>query len=277
MFKIGEFSKISGLSVDTLHHYEKMNILLPVFTDTFTGYRYYDAAQLVTVNKIVALKDANFSLQEISNLIGSDITVKDFLKLVEDKANFLEEVLKQETEKLNRLRNNIFLIKNGGIPQMNEIIVKRVEPILNAALRKKFHKSRFDEELEYMWEEVNRVIVKNNVKRTVPCMMLYHTGWWNLDESENLEVEVVEPVTKEFSGEGEVKVYELPSEDYMACIVHHGSFATIGKVFEELFDWIKQNNYAINGPLREIYHKGDWATNNTEEYVTEIQVPIKAL
>jgi len=275
MFKIGEFSKMSGLSIDTLHHYEMMGILVPVFTDTFTGYRFYDAAQLITVNKIVALKDANFSLKEINTLINSNISVIEFLKFIEDKANSLEEALKQETDRLNRLRNNIFLIRNGGIPQMNEIIIKRVEPILTATIRRKFHKSRFDDELGNMWEEVNRIIDNNNVKRTIPCMMLYHTGWWSLDTTETLDVEVVEPITKKFQEAHEVKVYELPAEDFMASIVHHGSFATIGKAFEDLFNWIKNNNYVIDGPLREIYHKGDWVTANQEEYVTEIQVPVK--
>lgn len=62
MLKIGEFARLSGLSIDTLYHYQKKNILIPSEIDRFTGYRSYDASQLVTVNKLLALKDAGLSL-----------------------------------------------------------------------------------------------------------------------------------------------------------------------------------------------------------------------
>lgn len=94
-------------------------------------------------------------------------------------------------------------------------------------------------------------------------------------DEQTLDVEVAEPVTKRFGGSGEVQVYELPLVNKMACIVHNGSFSTISKTCDMLFKWIKQNNYLADGPVREIYHKGDWATNDPEEYVTEIQIPIK--
>jgi effector-binding domain-containing protein len=275
MFKIGEFSKMSGLSIDALHHYEKMALLIPKQTDQFSGYRYYEAEQLLTVNKITALKDANFSLREIADIINSNISIKELLNLIESKANSLEETLIKENDRLNRLRNNIFLIKNGGIPLMNEISIKKVEPILVATIRKSFHTSKFDEELETMWSDVNQYIEKNGVKRTIPCMMLYHIGFWSLDERNMLDVEVVEPVTRAFQGNDYVNVYELPSSDTIACIVHNGSFETIGPTFDKLFRWIKQNNYKVVGPLREIYHKGDWATDNKDEYITELQIPIE--
>lgn len=248
--------------------------------DKFTGYRYYDASQIVTVNKILALKDAGFSLIEISNLIKDETPVRLLLEMLENKAQLLETTLEEEYNRLERLHTNIFLIKNGGIPQMNEIIIKTVEPILVASTRKVFTKNSFDENLELMWPTVNNYINEKGIKRTIPCLMLYHSGWWDLKQlniiynEQTLDVEVVEPVTKFFEGNGEVQVYELPKIEKMACIVHNGSFSTIGKTFDTLFEWIRQNNYLADGPVREIYHKGDWVTDNPEEYITELQIPI---
>lgn len=281
MFRIGEFSKLCGLSADTLYHYENQKILIPMTVDKFTGYRYYDASQIVTVNKILALKDAGFSLIEISNLIKDETPVRLLLEMLENKAQLLETTLEEEYNRLERLHTNIFLIKNGGIPQMNEIIIKTVEPILVASTRKVFTKNSFDENLELMWPTVNNYINEKGIKRTIPCLMLYHSGWWDLKQlniiynEQTLDVEVVEPVTKFFEGNGEVQVYELPKIEKMACIVHNGSFSTIGKTFDTLFEWIRQNNYLTDGPVREIYHKGDWVTDNPEEYITELQIPIK--
>jgi effector-binding domain-containing protein len=281
MFKIGEFSKLCGLSADTLYHYEKLKILIPLSIDKFTGYRRYDASQLVTVNKILALKDAGFSLDEIANVLKNDVSVTLLLDMLENKAKSLEAALSDEYSRLERLHTNIFMIKNGGIPQMNEISIKKIEPILIASIRKIFPKKGFDENLEKMWPAVNSYIEEQGVRRTIPCLMLYHLGWWDLKQcnfkydDQNLDVEVAEPVTKSFVGNGEVHVYELPSVEKMACIVHHGSFSTISKTFDMLFEWMKQNSYQADGPIREIYHKGDWATNNPDEYITEVQVPIK--
>ncbi len=281
MFRIGEFSKLCGLSADTLYHYEKQKILIPMSVDSFTGYRYYDASQIVTVNKILALKDAGFSLVEISNLLKNETSLQLLLEMLEDKAQLLESSLKEEQNRLERLHTNIFLIKNGGIPQMNEITIKTVEPFLVASIRKVFAKTGFDENLDQMWTQVNNYINENDTKRTIPCLMLYHSGWWDMKEcnltydEQFLDVEVVEPVTKFFEGNEEVKVYEFPKVEKMASIVHHGPFSTIGQTFDTLFEWMQQNNYTSDGPIREIYHKGEWATDDPNEYITELQIPIK--
>ncbi len=281
LFRIGDFSKVCGLSPDTLYHYEKLKILLPMKIDKGTGYRYYDASQLVTVNKILALKDAGFTLEEISTIFNEGISVSALIKMLESKAAFLADTLSKEYNRLERLYTNIFLIKNGGTAQMNEISIKKVEPILIASIRKVFSKKAFDQNMEEMWPAVNEYIESNHVKQTVPCLMLYHSGWWNLKnlaltyDEQTLDAEVAEPIVKCFDSSENVKVYHLPKVEKMACIIHKGPFSTMGDTFNELFEWMEQNHYLADGPIREIYHKGDWATENPEEYITEVQVPIK--
>lgn len=105
--------------------------------------------------------------------------------------------------------------------------------------------------------------------------------WWDLREwnimydEHKLDVEVAEPITKSIEDNEEVIVYELPRVEKMACIIHNGPFSTLSNTFDTLFEWLKHNNYIADGPVREIYHKGEWATDNPDEYITEIQVPIK--
>jgi effector-binding domain-containing protein len=275
MFRIGEFSKVSGLSIDTLYHYEKMKLLIPANIDKYSGYRYYEAKQLVNVNKILALKDSGFSLEEIAEVLNKNIPTSALIEILESKSDMIEEELKKEIIRLERLRTNIFLIKNGGIPLMDEITIKRVEPILISSRRKVFHSSSFDDELDSMWREVNEYIDLKGGKRTIPCMMLYHRGWTEMDETSVLDVEVAEPVTKSFEEGENVKVYELAEEEKMACIIHKGPFSTIDKTNEALFEWMKQNGYQKKGSMREIYHKGGWATDDPEEYITEIQIPVQ--
>lgn len=279
MFKIGEFSNLSGLSINTLHHYNDIGILKPEKIDKFTGYRYYSAFQLVTVNKIMALKDAGFSLSEISQILYGSPPIDSIISMLENKAEALEQEIRNESERLSRLKTNIFLIKNGGVPLMNEITIKRVEPILIASTRRIINKGDFNE-TDNMWSAVNDFINDAQIKRTIPCMILFHNSTWNWDVTESWDIETAEPVAKcatkyiNLNDAANANVYELPAVNKMACIIHKGSFDAIGQTYNAITKWIEQNHYKINGPVREIYHKGKWITANSEEYITELQFPL---
>ena len=65
MLRIGAFAILTGLSIDMLRHYDTIGLLTPQKTDPATGYRLYDEAQLVDANRISALKDLGFGLEEI--------------------------------------------------------------------------------------------------------------------------------------------------------------------------------------------------------------------
>lgn len=274
MFKIGEFAKVSGLSIHTLYHYESIGLIEPSFVDPHTNYRYYDAGQLVLINKIAALKDAGFSLGEIVKVLLDTPVNKELIPMLETKAESLEKLLDEETNRLERLRTNIFLIKNGGVPMMNDISIKKVEPILVASIREEFKEESFDIFCERLWNEVNEYINRSAAKRTIPCMTLYHAGLY-VNTNSTIDMEVAEPITKLIPENATVKVHELPAVEKMACVVHKGPFSTIGETSRALFEWIAENRYSVIGPVREIYHKGDWVTEDTSEYVTELQVPIE--
>lgn len=65
MYRIGEFSKITELSVRTLRYYDAINLLKPKFVDEFTSYRYYTDENINEANYIKFLKELDFSLDEI--------------------------------------------------------------------------------------------------------------------------------------------------------------------------------------------------------------------
>jgi DNA-binding transcriptional MerR regulator len=69
MFRIGEFSRITRVTIDTLRHYDALGLLKPAKVDPFTGYRYYSARQLMSLYRILALKEVGFSLEEIARIL----------------------------------------------------------------------------------------------------------------------------------------------------------------------------------------------------------------
>ncbi len=73
MFRIGDFSKLGQVTVRTLRLYDELGLFKPARTDKFTDYRYYAIEQLPRLNRILALKDLGFSLEEISALLDRNV------------------------------------------------------------------------------------------------------------------------------------------------------------------------------------------------------------
>ena len=76
MIKIGDFSRLSRVSVRMLRYYDDLGLFAPARVDRFTDYRYYTADQLPRLNRILALQDLGFTLQEIKQLLQQDMTAK---------------------------------------------------------------------------------------------------------------------------------------------------------------------------------------------------------
>ena len=73
MLKIGEFSQLGQVSIRMLRHYDEMGLLKPTHIDRFTDYRYYSVEQLSRLNRLRALKDLGFSLEQIRPLLDDTI------------------------------------------------------------------------------------------------------------------------------------------------------------------------------------------------------------
>lgn len=281
MYKIGEFSKLCGLSTSTLRDYEKRQLFQPASVDRWTGYRYYDGAQLASVSGILALRDVGFTLDEISSLKIHRSPAHQLVEIIEKKANGMETAGAEHIDRLERILDHIFLIKNGGIPSAEEFRVKRVESVRIASTRRTVPMRDFAKNLEEMWLEVSAAIPDRDPKRKAPHMLLFHSCCEEkkrLDfhhDRDRLDMEVAEPVLPSYAGNGDISVYTLPVVPRMACVIHKGSISSICDTLRKLQDWIECNQQKIAGPLRKIYHRGVWDTQDPEEHVTELQIPLQ--
>ena len=70
MFRIGDFSRIARVSARQLRFYEEIGLFRPAHADAQTGYRYYRAAQLAELNRIIVLKELGFSLEQIREVLA---------------------------------------------------------------------------------------------------------------------------------------------------------------------------------------------------------------
>ena len=128
LYKIGDFSKKTNVSVKTLRYYDEINLFKPVEIDLFTGYRYYSDGQINNLNIILSLKRVGFSLEEIKEN-WNNFTNNTMLKKKEEllkKINLFEE----EIREIDYLRSNIVdgkIILGNKIIKENKIKMKKKE------------------------------------------------------------------------------------------------------------------------------------------------------
>ena len=105
LYKIGDFSKLTNLSIRTLRYYDDIDLFKPKEIDLFTNYRYYSDDQLEDLQSIKDLQDVGFTLEEIKqykNNLDNNIMLKKKNELLENIKEYEEKI-----RKVDYLRNNI--------------------------------------------------------------------------------------------------------------------------------------------------------------------------
>ena len=116
MFRIGEFSKLTQVSVRMLRYYDETGLLRPAEIDSWTGYRMYSVEQIPTLNKIIYLRDSGFNVAEIAvALNGENDTL--IIEQLDKKYEDIKHNIHTEQEKLKKIE----LAKNELLNGKNEI------------------------------------------------------------------------------------------------------------------------------------------------------------
>lgn len=267
MYRIGEFSKIVKLTVKTLRFYDEAGLLAPSFTDKFTGYRYYQTEQLYCAQQVIALRQAGFSIDEIKHILSG----KDVSEMLDRKETELKQEKQAAEERLSRLS----VIKKFYSEEqtMNYQAIIKYLPQYTVYC-KQFKVKDFSEYgviIPLIGAEISKV--NPTLKCIEPnfCYVEYLDGEFK-ERDFNVEyVEAVEKIGKETKN---IKFKILPAAE-VACVMHKGSYEGLRKGYIYLINWVKENGYLPAGNAREQYIDGCWNKENEDDYLTEIQIPVK--
>jgi DNA-binding transcriptional MerR regulator len=124
MYSIGAFAQLGGVSVRRLRHYGGLGLLVPVRVDPVTGHRFYEASQLPRLNRLVALKDLGFSLEQVGRLLDDGISVAELGTMLRLRAAELEKRLLHDRQTLDRVRGRLRLIEGENAVPITDIEVK---------------------------------------------------------------------------------------------------------------------------------------------------------
>jgi len=265
MIKIGDFSKISQVSVKTLRYYAEIGLLNPAQTDPFTGYRFYTIEQLPYINRIFALKDLGFSLDQIAQVLSKGLTAEELRGILRLKQAEIQVRLRSDQEMLARVEARLKLIEQEDQMPTYDVVIKNVVPIHVASTRALI--PSYPEQGK-LWQTLESALVARQTQPNGPCFTLYHS------EEPEIDAEVCEPLAAPIQVSGAIQSYTLPGAE-VASTMHHGPFLTIGEAYAALIQWIECNGYHICGPTREIFlHTPGNGSQTDPNTLTEIQFPV---
>ena len=269
MFKIGEFSKLSQVTVKTLRYYDEISLLKPAKVDRFTSYRYYLADQLPRLNRVLALKDLGLSLDQIARLLDDDLPPAQIRGMLRLKQVEIQEQLEEEQARLARVEQRLRQIEQEETMSTQEVALKKIPAQAVASVRDVIPTLS---DIGQLFGEVFAYLGRHRISPAGPPLGIYHDQEFC---EQDADVEVAVPVAGSVPEGERMKMRELPAIEEMACIIHQGSYETVGGTYGKLMAWIEANGYRMAGPVREVYVRGPESGGDSSTYVTEIQLPVE--
>lgn len=271
MFKIGDFSRLSLVSVKALRYYDELGLLKPARVDEFTGYRYYSANQLIRLNRILAMKDMGLSLEQITLLLDKEPSPDQIRGMLRLKQIELRQQLVDGQARLARIEAWLQAFEQEDTMPTYDVVLKKVASLKVAQARGIApDMMQLGPTLDRLFDQVMGHIVQNGATFAGPANTVYYDPEFC---DHDIDVGACMPFEGSLSDSEQVKVSELPAVETIASTIHHGSFSTLNQAYNAILAWIEANDYTINGPTRELnleYERG----GDQSKFVTEVQFPV---
>lgn len=267
MYRIGDFSKLTGLSIKTLRFYHEKGLLVPAAVEPGSGYREYNDANLEKARAIVALRSLEFSLDDIAEMLRefadeSDLVVylerrkAELARLIErqrDIASLIDRVIQTENEARQLMRAERFKIET-----------KSLEPRLMAGIRFRGRYRDCGSRFATLGRSFGRHI------RGAPFCLYYDDEY----REDDADIEACLPIAREIRVDG-VSVRELAGGTFLS-LLHRGPYDLLGRSYAEILAHARERKLNVALPSREEYLKGPGMIfrGNPRKYLTEIQLPI---
>lgn len=263
-YKIGEISKIYGIGRDSLMYYEDIGILKP-FRDK-NGYRMYKLSDIWRLNLIKELRSLNFPMKKIKEYLDDrniestkEILNKEII-LIDEK---IEELLSYKQNIMKRLDTINYELRNLKLYEIDLVYINKRKALeLNVNITK-------DEEFDFLIQKLQKdyenrfTILGNNNIGSSFCLDKIKQGIYNEFKSVFCFLE------------DEEEIYNIIfNEGYYLTLTYKGKYKNNKHYINKMFKYIEEKGYKIISDPIEIYKIDIHETEDINEFVTEIQIPV---
>lgn len=266
-YTIKEFSKLTGVSADTLRYYDKINLFSPSFRDLNTGYRYYTLNEFENIGVIQTLQQLGLTLEEIKEYMNNKTFLSSY-KLLKKQYDIISE----KADELNLLKHYL----DEKIKTLDDIMTNN----LNDKITVKHYPKRIGYSSEHNcknYQEIKiesaRIIEKYRKSLFISNSYAVHIPHNDLISGnyKNNFYSVILDIEKEVNSSFKKIVY--PESDYLTCQYFGTSFDRENTI-EMLLKYIYEKNLTITGDAVQLCIVDENLTNFDHEKINEIQIPI---
>ncbi|MDR2983477.1 MAG: MerR family transcriptional regulator [Nocardiopsaceae bacterium] len=273
MFSIGEFARHGRVSVRMLRHYDAVGLLRPAIVDPRSGYRSYRAGQLAQLNRIIALKDLGFTLQQVQAILDEQVSAAELRGMLRLRRAEIQAQIENETAKLSRVEARLLTIEEEGRVPADGIVIKHLTPMRVGELTgtaESYEPDAITPVIRPLYSDLFCRLFSAGVTTAGPAVAYYDDV---PDGDGAVVVHASVPVVAETTGAQGFSVADLAEVEKAAAIIHQGSMDDVLSTGQALARWIDANGYQSVGYAREVTI--EWSPD-PDEWVTEVQQPIYA-
>ena len=263
-YKIGEISKIYGIGRDSFMYYEDIGILKPFRYKN--GYRMYKLSDIWRLNLIKELRSLNFPMKKIKeylddrNIESTKEILNTEISLIDEK---IEELLSYKENIMKRLDTISYELKNLKLYEIELVYINKRKALeLNANITK-------DEEFDFLIQKLQKdyenrfAILGNNNIGSSFCLDKIKQGIYNEFKSVFCFLE------------DEEEIYNIIfNEGYYLTLTYKGEYKNNKHHINKMFKYIEEKGYKIISDPIEIYKIDIHETEDINEFITEIQIPV---
>ncbi len=271
LLTIGQFARLTGLTVRAVRHYGELRLLDPTRVDPETGYRYYAPHQIGDAYAIRRLRSLKLPLDEIGEILESDDPDVTRARLVEHRANIAKQAA--STERILTVLQRLIEGEEELVPSAAdiraEVEIKDVseQPVL--LIREQASLDELSTIIPRAIDEVHGHMQAVGATFAGPPLVVYP----QMDEGGTGIVETGWPVDREFPGGGRVEFATLPACTVIAY-THRGPYDELGGAHRALWELVEREGLETIGGPREIYPTDPKEVPDPADWLTEIQIPI---
>jgi len=265
VFKIGDFSRLTQVTVKALRHYDRLGLLRPDHVDPSSGYRHYTAAQVPRLNRILALKDLGFSLEQVARLLDAELSPAQVRGMLLAKRQEVRRLVAAEQARLARIEARLEELAREAPGARYDVALQPVAARRVASIRAVL--PRYPA-VGALFREL-RAYQQRHGLQAGGWMAIWHDGEYR---ESDIHAEAAFSTADPLPPHARIRPRALPAVETMACVRHHGPLTAIGAAHVALLGWIEAHDYRLAGPIRTLpLH---FAGLDGADGVTEIQYPV---
>src|SRR5690349_18945725 len=246
---IGDFSRMTHLSVVTLRHYHEVGLLTPAEIDPQSGYRFYEPGQVRTAQVIRRFRDLGMPLDQIREVLQAPDTparnqvIAAHLQRMEDQLALTQSVVASLRSLLERP------------PPPVAVEHRSVSLTYGLGIREQVPAPDLDAWWEAAFRELDAALASASVRAAGPRAALYSAEFFELGAGEVVAgVPVPTPVQMAalVPAAGRVSMLQIPAAE-LAVAVHTGTLADVDQTYGALGIYVAEREIGVGGPIREQY------------------------